>query len=290
MTVKQTTDGGYVIGGSSESTGVLGKDMCLIKTNSLGDTMFAKTYGGSLIDECYEVIQTNDGGYILCGRSFSFTASADYDVYVVKTNSLGILQWSKTYGSTGTASATDIAYSIDQTNDGGYIIAGETATLGAGFKNVYLIKTDSLGNSGCNESIPATVSSDFHPQVIAAPTLTSVGGILSFPATQVNSGSSSTNICLSNDIADTHSDFAATIFPNPFSSIVSLSFNIGNEKLISISIIDVTGRIAKSILTNNLSSGNNSIDLDLSELKNGMYFCKINSDKNSQTIKLLKNQ
>ncbi|MBK8586568.1 MAG: T9SS type A sorting domain-containing protein [Bacteroidetes bacterium] len=290
VTVKQTTDGGYVIGGSSESTGVLGKDMCLIKTNSLGDTMFAKTYGGSLIDECYEVIQTNDGGYILCGRSFSFTASADYDVYVVKTNSLGILQWSKTYGSTGIASATDIAYSIDQTNDGGYIIAGETATLGAGFKNVYLIKTDSLGNSGCNESIPATVSSDFHPQVIAAPTLTSVGGILSFPATQVNSGSSATNICLSNDIADTHSDFAATIFPNPFSSIVSLNFNIGNEKLISISIIDVTGRIAKSILTNNLSSGNNSIDLDLSELKNGMYFCKINSDKNSQTIKLLKNQ
>ena len=171
VTVKQTTDGGYIIGGTSESTGVLGKDMCLIKTNAVGDTLWAKTYGGSLIDECNEVIQTTDGGYMMCGHSFSFSAAGDYDVYIVKTDNQGTVQWSKTYGRSAGAADNEFGYSIQQTNDGGYILTGETFSFGIGLKNVYLVKTDVLGNSGCNQETPATTIADLLPQVIAPPTL-----------------------------------------------------------------------------------------------------------------------
>ncbi|MBK8845497.1 MAG: hypothetical protein IPO27_02630 [Bacteroidetes bacterium] len=142
VTVKQTSDGGYIIGGSSEDTlGNLGFDMCLIKTNASGDTLWAKLYGGALIDECYEVVQTSDGGYIMCGKSFSFSALGDYDVYVVKINSQGVVQWSKTYGNSSSSSANDIGNSIQQTIDGGYIITGESMFgFGVGLKTSMLLK------------------------------------------------------------------------------------------------------------------------------------------------------
>jgi hypothetical protein len=195
VSVKQTTDGGYIIGGTSESTGPLGKDMCLIKTNAVGDTLWAKIYGGSLIDECNEVIQTADGGYIMCGHSFSFSVAGDYDVYVVKTDNQGTVQWSKTYGSSASASDNEFGYSIQQTNDGGYIITGETFSFGLGLKNVYLIKTDALGNSGCNQDVPATITENLLPQVIAPPTITSSGGTISYPETMINFGGTKTTLC-----------------------------------------------------------------------------------------------
>lgn len=195
VSVKQTTDGGFIIGGTSENTGPLGKDMCLIKTNSLGDTLWAKIYGGPLIDECNEVIQTADGGYIMCGRSFSFSVAGDYDIYVVKTDNQGTVQWSKTYGSSASASDNEFGYSIQQTNDGGYIITGETWSFGLGPSNVYLIKTDALGNSGCNQATPVTITSNLLPQVIAPPTLTASGGTISYPGTMINSGGTKTTLC-----------------------------------------------------------------------------------------------
>ena len=288
VTVKQTSDGGYIIGGSSESTGTLGKDMCLIKTNSIGDTLWAKTYGGSVIDECYEVIQTSDGGYIMCGRSFSFNASADYDVYVVKTNDQGILQWSKTYGLSGTASATDIGYSIQQTRDGGYIITGETYSFGVGFKNLYLIKTDSLGNSGCNEGIPATVTSVFTPQVISPPVLTSSGGVISYPATLVNAGGNLTTICLITGIEVPETDFNVSIYPNPLTSSTNLEFYLSEINNVSLIVYDIVGREIKNIPAQNFQSGNNSISIDLSGAKQGIYFCRLKANEKVQTYKLLK--
>ncbi len=291
VTIKQTTDGGYIIGGTSEDAlGPLGPNMCLIKTNAVGDTLWAKLYGGAMIDECYEVVQTTDGGYIMCGKSFSFSTSGDYDVYVVKVNAQGILQWSKTYGASGSGSKNDIGYSIQQTFDGGYIVSGESMFgFGVGLKNVYLIKTDSLGNSGCNQSAPATITSNLLPQVIAPPTLTSTGGVISLPATLVNSGSTVTNLCLSNDIVENHSGLNVDVYPNPFSSSTTLELNLSDTKNLSISIIDVTGRIVKNISTKNLQSGKNTITIDLTEFNDGIYFCLVKTDDKFKSILLNKN-
>lgn len=208
VSVKQTSDGGYLIGGSAAGATTGSIDMCLIKTDANGNISWSKTYGGNLTDECNEVIQTTDGGYILIGRSFSFSTSSDYDIYVVKTNNQGDVSWSKTYGSSGSAVNNDFGYSIQQTSDGGYIMTGESFGFGAGIKNMYLIKTDVSGNSGCNQGVPATISATFSAQINDAPIETNSGGNISYPATIVSSGSTKTLLCenipLSINLIDLH--------------------------------------------------------------------------------------
>jgi hypothetical protein len=140
--IQETSDGGFIIAGSTRSFGAGNYDIYLLKTNSSGNVQWSKVYGGSYAENGNSVIQTTDGGYIVAGRTVSFGAG-NSDVYLVKTDSGGNIMWTKTFGGT----ATDEAQSIQQTNDGGYIIAGSTSSSGAGSYDVYLIKTDSGGNS-----------------------------------------------------------------------------------------------------------------------------------------------
>jgi len=144
--VKQTFDGGYIIVGSTSSYGAGGFDIYLIKTNSSGTLDWNYTFGGSSADEGYSVQQTSDGGYIITGYTLSYGAGG-YDVYLIKTDSSGTLDWNQEFGS---SSFTDFGYSVQQTSDGGYIIAGSTNSYGAGGFDIYLIKTDSSGTLDWN--------------------------------------------------------------------------------------------------------------------------------------------
>ncbi|MFA7275056.1 MAG: T9SS type A sorting domain-containing protein [Crocinitomicaceae bacterium] len=288
--VKQTTDGGYIIAGSSENTlGPLGPNFCLIKTNSVGDTLWAKLYGGSMIDECYDVQQTSDGGYIMVGKSFSFSTNGDYDVYVVKVNSQGIEQWSKTYGGS-TTNHNEIGYSIQQTSDNGFIITGETLYgFGVGLRNLYLIKTDSLGNSGCNEGTPVTVVSNYSPQVATTPTSVGTGGNMLMAVTQIHAGTTQTNLCLNipNAIQDINENFSINVYPNPFDSKVTISIS-DNVQINSINIHNIFGQVVKSQVDFSKSHSSNSIILELNELKNGIYFIELVASGFNKTLKLIK--
>jgi len=142
---QQTTDGGYIVVGFTGSSGA--GAVFLIRTNAYGDTVWTRTYGTG--DGCaYSVQQTTDGGFIVVGE--------DYGVYAIKTNAQGDTLWTRTYGGAG----SDVGRSVQQTTDGGYIIAGHTNSFGAGGDDVYLIKTDSLGNVGVAEesSKPPAIS------------------------------------------------------------------------------------------------------------------------------------
>jgi hypothetical protein len=135
-----TLDGGFIITGITNSVGAGGYDVYLVKTDSLGDTLWSRTYGGTGDDEGMSVKQTLDGGYIIVGWTNSFGAG-DYDIYLIRTDSLGDTLWTRTYGGV----FNDGGYSVQQTTDGGYIIAGYTNSFGAGGFDVYLIKTDANG-------------------------------------------------------------------------------------------------------------------------------------------------
>ncbi len=152
--IQQSTDGGFIITGwtFSQGPGFVGNAL-LLKTDSLGNQLWSKAFGGSDVDRGLSVQQTSDGGYIFTGYTASSGAGLD-DLYLVKTDVAGNEVWSKTFGGSG----RDYGNSVQQTLDGGYIIAGYTLSFGAGSEDVWLVKTDSNGNQEWSKTYGGSVS------------------------------------------------------------------------------------------------------------------------------------
>jgi len=140
--VQQTTDGGYIITGTTNTNGI--PDVRLIKTNFHGNEEWNQVIGGNDRDKGESVQQTTDGGYIITGSTSSFSSGDqwDDDVWLIKTDSNGNEEWNKIFGS---SSNDDRGFSVQETTDGGYIITGYQSL--STNSNVWLIKTDSEGNT-----------------------------------------------------------------------------------------------------------------------------------------------
>ncbi len=139
--IQQTKDGGYIVAGGTESFGSGGTDAYILKLNSKGEAEWQKAFGGWNDDEAYSIQQTKDGGYIVTGSTGDF-GSGKRDVYILKLNSKGEIEWQKTFGG----KYDDVANSIQQTTDGGYIVAGWTSSPDFGGDDVYILKLDSKGD------------------------------------------------------------------------------------------------------------------------------------------------
>ncbi len=129
-------DGGYALAGCTYSFGAGDADFWLVKTDSLGNMVWNKTYGGAGAEMAHSLIQKSDGGYALIGVTNSFGAG-DFDAWLVKTDSFGNMLWNQTYGG----AANDLATSLTATSDGGYAFVGSM-----------LVKTDELGNIQWNQT------------------------------------------------------------------------------------------------------------------------------------------
>lgn len=138
---KQTSDGGYVLLGTTFSYGSENGNIWLLKTDSNGDTLWTKTIGDTT--KGYAVIQTSDGGYALTGTQGPFSS---YKSMLIKTNNQGDILWTKLYGDLKQFRAIG----LEQTDDGGFILSGyyfSGVTNIYSNQDIYLIKTDSLGNT-----------------------------------------------------------------------------------------------------------------------------------------------
>jgi len=173
--VKQTSDGGYILGGFSFS-GIGGDktqpskgiyDFWIVKTDALGTKQWDKDFGGTSDDALYSLEQTDDGGYILGGYSWSGISGdktqdtwGDTDYWIIKIDSLGNKQWDKDFGG----KKFEYLYSIHQTTDGGYILGGCSNTGIHGDKtepswgsyDFWIIKIDSLGNKQWDKDFGGT--------------------------------------------------------------------------------------------------------------------------------------
>ena len=154
----QTTDGGFaMLGFTSHCVAgwVCTEDFWLVKTDPAGNAEWNRTYGVPTYDDLESgrsVVQTDDGGYALAGLTGVWSDPIYYDFWLVKTDSLGNMEWNQTYGGAG----DDFAYSVVQTTDGGYALAGGTGSYGAGNCDVWLVKADSAGNMMWNQTYGGT--------------------------------------------------------------------------------------------------------------------------------------
>ena len=138
--IQQTSDGGYIVAGETQSFGSSWWDILVLKLDSTGGITWQRAYGGSEFDYTKSIQQTSDGGFIVGGGTSSF-GSGYFDIWVLKLDSMGNIDWQKTYGGSG----FDHANSIQQTNDGEYIVIGRTSSFGNGGDDIWALKLNPAG-------------------------------------------------------------------------------------------------------------------------------------------------
>jgi hypothetical protein len=264
-------NGGYIFNGYSNQLG----ETYVVKINTVGDTVWRKGYSMS---ECngVDISPTADGGYILLANiAVSFSG---YNPCLIKINALGDTLWTRAYGNSS-YSIIESGYSVKQVSDKGYIIGGYSEYSGTSY-GAYLIKTDSLGSSGCRVYTP------FNQQLAPPCTIitpntqqNSVNTISSKVHSTIKHGGTINTFCY-NNIASYELGNLLNIYPNPNTGRLYLSGFATNEKNSEVQITDVAGKI---VYRQNHSIGNGIIELNL-QLNDGIYFLRTGNPTAGWTI------
>jgi len=250
--VQQTSDGGYIVAGFTESFGAGGA--FLVKTDANGNIIWAKTYGGT--SYASSVQQTSDGGYIVAGWTSSLEDLDD--IILIKTDANGNIIWAKTYRGIG----NDWAYSVQQTSDGGYIVAGRKGSFEE-VGDIFLIKTDADGNIGSCSIVQN-----------ANPTVNTVSPTVTTPSPSVYSVSPIVNSVSPTVTSPTLGGFSLcplsiSEFCQPVSGIITLykgGIKVRGSGEFEVKVYNVSGVMVKSM------KGKNEVKLELSR---GVYFVEV---------------
>ena len=296
-----TIDGGYAVAGSTNSFGAGGYDMYIVKLNATGSLQWTKTVGGAVDDYAWSIIQTTDSGYAIAGLTYSFGAG-NYDMYIVKLSSTGSLQWSKTVGGTG----DDEAYSIIQTTDGGYVVAGFTNSFGAGGYDMFIVKLDANGNTCANSTSPSSITGTGGNETSPTSTITTPNPTVTSPSPTVSSGGTVILICLvgikpiSTEIPK--SFLLYQNYPNPFNPTTKIKYDIPSPTLtlpkgeanVTLKIYDVIGREVETLVNEHQNPGSYEVTWDASNgafgstgFPSGVYFYQIKAGSFTDTKKLV---
>ncbi|MFK7808294.1 MAG: T9SS type A sorting domain-containing protein [Saprospiraceae bacterium] len=330
--MQQTIDGGYILSGNSFSFGAGDSDMYVVRTDEDGNILWQKTFGGELNDICHAIARTEDGGFILCGESQNF-GEGDTDIYLVKIDSNGNLQWSKTYGGEGKEAGNsvsqtsdggyiiagytrefgsggedfylirtnaqgemlwaktiggtedDAAQSVKQAADGGYIITGYTRSFGAGFLDIYLVKTDSNGDSGdCTSFANQTIENDAATIETVAESIVVQGLELKQRPTLMGF----TNTIITSDNCfkvSTHNNNTLTfsISPNPTTDVLHIIPN--TDRLIKGQNISIYNYLGQTVMT--FAESDNQ-QINVSQLPPGIFVLTLEIEEQLHTYKFVK--
>ncbi len=295
--VQECTEGGFIIAGRTGSFGAGENDVWLIRTDTDGDTLWTKTYGGTISDYGYSVEECVSGGFIIAGWTWSFGAGSG-DVYLIRTNANGDTLWTKTYGGT----RCDGGNSVQECAGGGFIIAGETFSFGAGFYDVWLIRTDADGDSlwtktyggtdfECGRSVQECASRGF---IIAGLT--------------VSFGADSGDVYLirisdagvEEETGNRHKAIGISleVYPNPVVGSGIIRYELPDEpttrnsQLTTLKVYDLGGRLVKTLVDGEVGAGHHEIELmgghDKScPYKKGIYFIQLKSGRFKTTQKFI---
>ena len=322
----QTADGGYALGGFTESFGNGYDDMWFVKTNADGDSIWSKTFGGQWNDDCCKIIQTLDEGYALLGHTYSFGAGGS-DIWLVKTDEEGDTLWSNTFGGED----HDYCGSVVQTADSGYVISGYVNS------DMWLIKTDASGDSlwcqvfetdgnvgdviqtSDDGFIATTDHSFFGGSYTWIVRMNSIGDVLW--SDTLSSGELLLIICTPDggyalagetsafpdqpDMllvklgADTLSapniggpvligDFILMpVYPNPFNSTTTISYGLPCPSQVSLLVYNTLGQQITTVFEGYRQAGFHSATLSASDLPSGLYFVQLKASEQVFTRKVM---
>ena len=278
--VQECASGGFIIAGETDYSLPFLTDIYLMRTDSDGTPLWTKTYGGTGYDGGNSVQECDEGGFIIAGRTTSFGAGSN-DVYLVRTDTDGNTLWTKTYGETN----PDYGYSVQECDEGGFIIAGYTRSFGAGGSDVYLIRTDTNGDTlwtktyggtggDYGKSVQECVEGGF---IIAGRTYSFGAGGSDVYLIRI----SETRVEERNERLEIR-DWRLQIYPNPcMGKVVIKLLSYQAIKGASIKIHDISGKLVKHVLT-----AKQGIEINLEELTNGIYFVRVETNNYKATRKL----
>ncbi|WP_158629479.1 T9SS type A sorting domain-containing protein [Flavobacterium microcysteis] len=306
--VQPTTDGGYVVGGytSSIDGDVSGNhgtiDYWVVKVNDIQEIQWKKTYGGTGTDILTSIVQTTDGGYIVAGHVYSqdgdITGSGFHgpfydDYWVVKLSSTGAIQWKKALGGYG----NDLAQSVQQTADGGYIVLGYVTSNDGdvsgnnGYMNYWIVKLSSQGVIQWQKALGGSGQEGFNAIPNASDgahsiqQTTDLGYILA-GYSKSNDGDVSGNhggfdywvVKLANPLGtDDFLSKSISVYPNPVSERVFVDTG-ADSNLVQLSLYGLLGQLKRTTKENSIS---------VSELPKGVYFLQVKTDRGEVTKKIM---
>lgn len=282
----QTTDGGYAMAGSTESFGAGNRDVYIVKLSSSGTLQWSRSAGGTSYDIAFSIIQTIDGGYATAGTTHSFGAGGE-DFCIFKFDAGGTLQWRRTVGGAN----DEEAFSIIQTADSGYVVAGYTMSFGAGNFDMYIVKLDASGHTCGNTTSPSATSST--GGILGNPTCTvsSPTSIVTTPASLTSGGGILTTICaigikrISNEIPDSYKLYQN--YPNPFNPATKISFSLPKRSFAKLVIYDILGRAISTLINEQLRPGSYEVEWNGSNYASGIYFYKLITGNFIETKKMV---
>jgi hypothetical protein len=278
FSARQTADSGFIICGTTYSYGAGQSDIYMVKTNAAGDTQWTRTYGGSQPEHGHSVLQTTDSGYVICGTTLSFGTGAA-DIWMIRTDANGDTLWTRTFGG----DSADLGHSVSQTADRGFILCGQTASFGAGNYDAWLIKTDSMGDTlwtrtfggGSDDrgySVQQTADGGF---VMAGYTKSFGAGEGDFYLVKTNS---SGNVAVAEPKASPTraQSISLTCEPNPFRTRTAISLRLTADSPTELAIFDAGGRRVRTLAVNHASftvwTGDDDFGRPISP---GTYFCHL---------------
>jgi uncharacterized delta-60 repeat protein len=293
--IQQLSDGSYLLAGSTHTWGETNYDFLLVKTNTLADTLWTRTYGGTGRDECTAVGQTPDGGYFLAGSTTSFGAGGK-DFWLVRTDANGNELWNHTYGS----AFDDICYSAQMTSDGGFVLAGSTLQnidcYGDHREDFWAVKTDANGNClwardysdirihwdirNICKSIQITsdngfiLGGDATTAESCAPLLLKLTPFLDTPVVVL-------------DLPQPAAYSLSQNYPNPFNPETRIRFDLPVSGKVSLKVYNILGRQVMTLANGAFTAGSHEVTFDGANLPSGIYIYRLQTANFSSNRKMM---
>lgn len=288
--IQQTSDGGFIVAGNFFSLATGAPDVWQLRTNAAGDTLWTKTYNGPYYPYSFDsgnaVQQTPDGGFIIVGETNGLPDTRNTEMWLIRTDANGDTVWTKTYGG----ASTDRGYSVHQTSDGGFVVAGFTYD-GTSNIDARLIRTDAAGDTLWTKTFGDAGNDQFY-----AVRRTADGGFVVTGFTS-SYGAGGNDVSLIRLASETTTAVAALHtgpdqyrlsqnYPNPFNPVTTIRFELPQAELVTLRIFDTRGREVATLVNEKMPVGEHRVNFDGRRLASGIYFYQLRAGEFVQRRKL----